>query len=31
MANGLFGGGDGTSSSPYLIEDAHDLNAIREA
>ena len=31
MANGLFGGGDGTSSSPYLIEDAHDLNAVREA
>lgn len=29
MANGLFGGGDGSSSSPYLIEDAHDLNAIR--
>ncbi|KMN41544.1 hypothetical protein [Lysinibacillus sp. LK3] len=29
MANGLFGGGNGTEQSPYLIEDAHDINAIR--
>lgn len=29
MANGLFGGGSGTALSPYLIEDATDLNAIR--
>lgn len=29
MANGKFGGGDGTSTNPYLIEDADDLNAIR--
>lgn len=29
MANGLFGGGSGTQLDPYLIEDAHDLNAIR--
>lgn len=29
MANGLFGGGDGTKGNPYLIEDAEDLNAIR--
>ena len=29
MANGLFGGGTGTSENPYLVEDAQDLNAIR--
>lgn len=29
MANGLFAGGDGTQSNPYLIEDANDLNAVR--
>lgn len=29
MANGLFAGGSGTETNPYLIEDAHDLNAIR--
>jgi hypothetical protein len=29
MANGNFGGGSGSSSSPYLIEDAFDLDAIR--
>lgn len=29
MANGLFGGGDGTELNPYLVEDAHDFNAIR--
>ncbi|MFC0905915.1 hypothetical protein ACFHWD_14660 [Clostridium sp. MT-14] len=29
MSNGNFAGGDGTSSNPYLIEDADDLNAIR--
>ncbi|MFJ7662953.1 GLUG motif-containing protein [Lysinibacillus sp. NPDC097162] len=29
MANGLFGGGDGAESSPFLVEDSQDLNAIR--
>jgi hypothetical protein len=29
MANGLFGGGDGTIESPYIVEDAQDLNAVR--
>ena len=29
MANGLFGGGDGTELSPFLVEDAQDLNAVR--
>lgn len=29
MANGSFGGGDGSSGSPFLVEDALDLNAIR--
>lgn len=29
MANGLFAGGEGTAIAPYLIEDAADLNAIR--
>jgi len=27
--NGNFGGGNGTEHSPYLVEDAQDLNAIR--
>lgn len=29
MANGNFGGGDGTESNPYLIEDDLDLDAVR--
>lgn len=29
MANGLFGGGDGTADNPYLVEDAADLDAVR--
>ena len=29
MANGNFGGGDGTELTPYLVEDAYDLNAVR--
>lgn len=29
MAGGRFAGGSGTVNSPYLIEDAEDLNAIR--
>ncbi|MFC0903931.1 hypothetical protein ACFHWD_04395 [Clostridium sp. MT-14] len=29
MSNGNFAGGDGTASNPYLIEDADDLNAVR--
>jgi hypothetical protein len=29
MANGLFAGGDGSELNPFLIEDAHDLNAVR--
>lgn len=29
MANGLFGGGNGTAENPYLVEDAADLNAVR--
>ena len=29
MANGLFGGGNGTVNNPYLVEDAEDLNAVR--
>lgn len=29
MANGLFGGGDGSVNNPYLAEDAQDLNAVR--
>lgn len=29
MANGNFAGGDGTLENPYLIEDAFDLNAVR--
>ena len=30
MANGIFGGGNGTMENPYLVEDGHDLNAIRK-
>lgn len=29
MADGRFGGGNGTESKPYLVEDANDLNAVR--
>ena len=29
LANGLFGGGDGTPENPYLVEDADDLDMIR--
>lgn len=29
MAHGTFGGGAGTVSNPYIIEDGKDLNAIR--
>lgn len=29
MANGLFGGGDGSLASPFLVEDILDLNEIR--
>lgn len=29
MANGNFAGGNGSANNPYLIEDAWDLNAIR--
>ena len=29
MANGNFGGGDGTELNPYLVEDAEDLWAVR--
>lgn len=29
MASGLFGGGNGTTLNPYLIEDAQDLNNVR--
>lgn len=29
MANGNFGGGDGTDSFPFLVEDAADLDAVR--
>lgn len=29
MANGNFAGGDGSAENPYLIEDAFDLNAVR--
>jgi len=29
MANGLFAGGTGTELNPYLIEDAFDLDAVR--
>lgn len=29
MANGLFGGGDGSKENPFLIEDAEDLDAMR--
>lgn len=30
MANGLFGGGNGTELDPYLVEDAQDLWAVRD-
>lgn len=30
MANGEFGGGDGTKESPFLVEDAEDLDAVRD-
>ncbi|MFF5994788.1 GLUG motif-containing protein [Lysinibacillus sp. KU-BSD001] len=29
MANGTFGGGTGTELDPYLVEDAMDLDAVR--
>lgn len=29
MANGLFGGGDGSYDNPFIVEDRHDLNAVR--
>jgi hypothetical protein len=29
MANGTFGGGDGGSTTPWIIEDPADLNAVR--
>lgn len=29
MAGGKFAGGDGSALNPFLIEDAHDFNAIR--
>lgn len=29
MANGKYAGGDGSKDNPYLIEDAFDLNAVR--
>ena len=29
LAGGLFGGGIGTELDPYLVEDANDLNAVR--
>jgi len=29
VANGNFGGGDGTAISPYIVQDAHDLWAVR--
>lgn len=28
-ANGTFGGGDGSPETPFLVEDADDLNAVR--
>lgn len=31
MANGNFGGGDGTQYNPFLVEDAEDLNAVRDS
>lgn len=30
MANGNFGGGNGTVNNPFLVEDAYDLDAIRQ-
>ena len=29
MAGGLFGGGDGSVGTPYLVEDAQDLDRVR--
>ena len=29
MAGGAFGGGNGNAATPYLVEDAQDLNAVR--
>src|SRR5690554_37098 len=29
MANGNFGGGDGSLANPFLVEDVYDLDAIR--
>lgn len=29
MAGGNFAGGNGTKGSPYLVEDAHDLSAVK--
>lgn len=29
LTNGKFGGGDGTELNPYLVEDAQDLNSVR--
>ena len=31
ISGGSFGGGDGTSGNPYLVEDAADLNAVRNS
>jgi hypothetical protein len=28
MANGLFGGGNGTQGNPYIVEDVADILAI---
>ena len=30
MANGRFGGGDGTVANPFLVEDAEDLKAVEQ-
>lgn len=29
MSQGIFGGGDGSSANPYVVEDAADLSAMR--
>jgi len=29
MANGNFGGGDGSQSNPFIVEDAADFNKMR--
>lgn len=31
MANGQFGGGDGTKNNPYLVEDSADLKAMNDS